>query len=152
VLGVEPSERGGVRTVSIVRVRHAELFPTPIFEFQHGVGDGVRASLESGLDGWTQLDLPVLADATRVTPTDCTMLKIGFPAADGQPARQRRVLLGPTATFSSAEAPAPAAGEGEHCFCPCCLTTNCFDAFRSLIESEGTFALRLYAARNDTGE
>jgi hypothetical protein len=34
-----------------------------------------------------------------------------------------------------------------HPFCPCCLLTNSFEAFRSLIEDDGFYGLRLFAAR-----
>src|SRR5215510_12369335 len=36
-------------------------------------------------------------------------------------------------------------------FCPCCLLTNSYGAFESLIESDGFFAIRLLAMRNGDG-
>jgi hypothetical protein len=141
-IGVDPAARDGVQTTTIVRVSHPRVFVTPIFEYQHGTGDSLASSLSSAFELWAQLDFPVLADATRDQPESCTMMKMEFPGG-----RARRVLLGPTARYG--EAPSD---EGEHCFCPCCLTTNCFEAFKSLIEGEGTYALRLYAARDPEGK
>ncbi len=42
--------------------------------------------------------------------------------------------------------------EEEHPFCPCCLFTNSHEAFKPIIESPGLFAIRLYAARDASGE
>lgn len=36
-------------------------------------------------------------------------------------------------------------------FCACCFLTNNFDAFKSLVESDGVHAIRFYAARNPDG-
>jgi hypothetical protein len=149
VVGLDDAERGGFRSTTIVRVRHPEVFPTAVFEFQHAAGDTVEESLASGVEMWMQLDLPVLADATRDTPESCAVMKLTFPARDGRPARARRVLLGPTARFGAPDH--EPATEGEHCFCPCCLTTHCFDAFKPLIDDDATYALRLYAARDPDG-
>ena len=40
----------------------------------------------------------------------------------------------------------------EHPFCPCCLLTKSFEAFRELIEGNGFYGLRLFAARDAEGE
>jgi hypothetical protein len=153
VVGVERvSDGGGFRTTSIVRVTHAALFPTPIFEFQHAAGNDLRESLESGMRGWADLDLPVLTDATRATPEECTAMELQFPANETRGAYVRRILLGPPAHVGMVPATGGKPSAHEHSYCPCCLTTNCFDAFRPLIESDDTFALRLFAARRDDGE
>jgi hypothetical protein len=39
----------------------------------------------------------------------------------------------------------------EHSFCPCCLLTRSFEAFKALFEGERFHALRLYAARDLDG-
>ena len=39
----------------------------------------------------------------------------------------------------------------EHPFCPCCLLTGSFEAFRELIEGNGFHGLRLFAARDVVG-
>jgi Family of unknown function (DUF6348) len=150
VLSAQPSVNQGVRSLSIVRVRHADVFPTPIFEFQHGVGDDLGAALKTGLDGWAQLDWPVLADATRATPEHCAVMLLEFPAKDGRAAHQRRVLLGPPARYGDGST-GPSEAAEEHPFCPCCLLTNGFEAFKPLLEQEQTLGLRLYAARDASG-
>jgi hypothetical protein len=140
LLSVEPASSGnGVRTVTTVHVRHPHAFVTPIFEYQHGAGATVEESLLGAFEQWQQVDLPVLEDATRLEPMYCAAIRYGH----------RRVILGPTATWSAE--PGEPAGE-EHPFCPCCLTTRCFDAFRPLVEGEGTYGVRLYAARDGGGE
>jgi hypothetical protein len=138
LLSVEPSA-SGVRTVTTVQVQHRQAFPTPIFEYQHGVGATVEESLTFAFEQWQQIDLPVLEDATRLEPMYCAAIRFGH----------RRVILGPTATLCAQ--PAVPSGE-EHDFCPCCLTTRCFDAFRPLVESDGIYGVRLYAARNAGGD
>src|SRR5437016_4486381 len=74
----------------------------------------------------------------------------GLPGERG--AYVRRILLGPPARFGAAPPEAGKSSAHEHPYCPCCLTTNCFEAFRPLIEADETFALRLFAARRDDGE
>jgi len=150
LVAAEPSQSGGMRTVSTVHVRHARAFPTAIFEFQHGVGGDLDESVASALDLWAQVDLPVLEDATRVEPLYCAALRFDRAAAEGVTALHRRVLLGPTATFAAN--PPPAQTAEEHGFCPCCLTTNCLDAFKALMEGDDTFGVRLYAARSEAGD
>ncbi|HEY1584657.1 MAG TPA: DUF6348 family protein [Polyangia bacterium] len=149
VVGVQAAERARLRTVSIVRVQHATAFPTPLFEYQHGLGDGLRAALMLGFDGFAQLDAPVLADATRAEPLDCAMIRFQHPA------RSRRVLLGPPAWMGAARnaevGVEGGAADDAHTFCPCCLFTRSIDAFKPLVESDETFGLRLYAGRDPAG-
>ena len=38
-----------------------------------------------------------------------------------------------------------------HEFCPCCLLTNSFSAFKELIEARQFYGLRLFAARDENG-
>ena len=146
VVGLGAAARGGVQTTSIVRVRHPELFPHAVFDYQHSAGDSLERALEGGIENWAQLDLPALADATRDKPRDCALIKFQFPEKDGRPSYARRAILGPAGRYGAA-ASEPPPQEGEHCFCPCCLLTNSFDAFKTLIQSDGVFAIRLYAAR-----
>jgi hypothetical protein len=58
------------------------------------------------------------------------------------------VLFGPVAHQAAREA----TEEEEHPFCPCCLFTNTWDAYKPQIESDGVYGLRLYAARDTQGE
>ena len=46
----------------------------------------------------------------------------------------------------------PAVAEPEeHPFCPCCLLTRSWEAFRELIEGDGFYGLRLFAMRDPEG-
>lgn len=152
-----PLQDGGVRTVTTMQANHPRLVPDGLFEYQHSTGDSAGDSIRHGFDQWAQTDFPVLLDATRPKPETCMMLKMAFPAKDGQPARVRRALLGPVMHLTSAP---PAARQENACetgadagdahpFCPCCLLTRSFDAFREFIEGDEFYGLRLYAARMD---
>src|SRR5262249_50212808 len=105
----------------------------------------LERALEGGIENWAQLDLPALADATRAKPRDCALIKFQFPEKDGRPRYVRRAVLGPAGRYGVAASEAPQ--EAAPWFCPCCLLTNCFDAFKTLIEGEGVYAVRLFAAR-----
>jgi hypothetical protein len=74
-----------------------------------------------------------------------------FPAKDGKAARTRRAILGPVAHFMEKPPEAAAQAQEEHPFCPCCLLTNSFEAFRDLLEGDGFFCLRMFAARDQDG-
>jgi hypothetical protein len=157
VVEMHPLEDGGISSVTTIDVRHADLVPDGLFEYQHSTGDSVEASLQKGLEGWAALDLPVLHDALRHEPETCTMLEMALPAANGSPERIRRAILGPV--FHYAEHPevyaaaCDASGERTHdpAFCNCCFLTKNFDAFQSRLNGEGTAAIRFYAMRNQDG-
>ncbi|BEP41253.1 DUF6348 family protein [Variovorax sp. V15] len=144
---------GSVRTSSTIEVAHAELLPKGLFEFQHSVGADIAASLTRGFDLWAQVDLVVFLDALSADAaglSHCTSMQMNWEAkeAEGRPARERRVLFGPVAHQHAKEA----AEEEEHPFCPCCLFTNTWDAFKPQIESDGLYGVRLYAARDAEGD
>lgn len=154
-----PLDKGGVRTVTTIDVRHPELIRDGLFEFQHSIGDDLVSSLAGGIEGWESVDLPVLLDALRPKPEKCGVWMMQFSAKDGRPARVRRAVLGGV-TYLPAQPPAPttatcAEGEGgecEHSFCPCCFLTRNFEAFRSQIEGDGAFGIRFFAMRDERGE
>lgn len=145
ILEVERLDRGGVRTLTTISVAHEQLAPRGLFEFQHASGEDAVASITAGFRQWMEMDWPVLLDSTRVSPTVCTSVDQTMP--DPTP-RVRRALLGPTSHMASRAAVV----EEEHPFCPCCLLTNSYEAFRELLEGEGYFAVRLLALRNAAGE
>jgi hypothetical protein len=149
-LGISDGANGGVRTMSIVRARHLLAIPEGLFEYQHAIGADPRESLRSGFSQWAQIDLPVLLDALRETPEVCAVMQMTFPGVDGGPERERRVLLGPTARM--AQHAAAGDEDNEHPFCPCCLTTNSFDALKPLFEATETLGVRLFAMRGEDGE
>jgi hypothetical protein len=152
IVGVQPLEAGGVHTVSTIQVNHPTLTPSGIFEYQHSTGDNVVESLSQGIDQWAQLDFVPLLEALQPEPKICMTMVMDFPAEGDRPARVRRAILGPVAHLttqppSTTEANPPE----EHPFCACCLLTNTFEAFKSLIQGDGFYGLRLFAARDHDG-
>lgn len=80
------------------------------------------------------------------------------------PAECRRVILGPvTHIIQNPKAraeqqllEAQRKTQEDHCeeheFCPCCLLTNSFEAFRELIEDRSVYGIRLFAMRDANGD
>jgi hypothetical protein len=132
----QPIPNKGAQTISTIEVKHATLIPSPVFEFQHSTGDTPLASIQSGFDQWCKTDLPALADATRPEPRHCTIMKFASEAKGDRPAIKRRLVLGPVAHVQQHPPDAPG-GQEEHPFCPCCLLTRSWEAFRPQIESPG---------------
>jgi hypothetical protein len=143
---------GGVRSVSTITTSHPELAPNGIFEFQHATGEDAVIALYRGFDDWAQLDLVVLMDAERDEPEHCATFELTYPPREGMAPLHRRALLGPVVHFApGAAAVAGGSKEDDHSFCPCCLLTNTFEAFRPLAEGDGFFGVRLVAVRDQTG-
>ena len=95
-----------------------------------------------------QLDLPVLLDALRSKPENCTILEFEIPAKDGVPAQKRRVVLGPVSHLVTR----PAEGEAEeHPFCPCCLFTRSGEVLKPKILDGRFYGVRLFAMRGQDG-
>jgi hypothetical protein len=108
---------------------------------------------------WVATDFVVLVEATRPAPEACMTLQMELPARDNRPAHVGRAILGPVAHLQQHPA-ADASGDScprsegaaeEHSFCPCCLLTRSFDAFKDLWKADGFFAQRLLAARFEDG-
>jgi hypothetical protein len=153
VVAVYPLEKGGVRTVTTIETSHPDLVPDGVFEFQHATGEDTEGSFRTGFDQWARTDLVALKDALRDTPESCMTLRMSIPGRQGAPPRHRRAILGPVAHFVQNPPPEPEAGSGdEHAFCPCCLVTRSFEAFKVLFEGGGFFAVRLFAARDVNGQ
>ena len=152
-------ERGGVSTTTTMQVHHPVFLPAGLFEYQHSTGDNMEEAIRKGFDQWLQTDFVTLLDMLQQTPRTCTSLKLDFPEKDGQPAYSRRAVLGPEAHFVQNPQVHAARGQqnaqdGEkesHLFCPCCLLTNSFNVFKEKLQGDEVFALRLFAARNETG-
>ena len=151
---IELLEKGGVHTMTTIDVRHPDMIANGLFEYQHASRAGVVESLTKGFEDWEAIDLPVLLDAQRAHPTQCTLWTMTFPAKHGMPARTRRAVLGSVSYFAERPSMDVGAGQGDeteeaaHAFCNCCLLTRNFEAFRHLIEGEGSFAVRFYAMRD----
>ncbi|SFP14971.1 DUF6348 family protein [Variovorax sp. 770b2] len=149
IASYQPTDDGSVRTSTTIEVAHASLLPAGTFEYQHSYGDDIAASLTRGFDLWAQVDLVVFKDALSTELAHCTSLQMQWEPQQGEDrSRQRRVLFGPVAHQAAQEA----AEEEEHPFCPCCLFTNTWDAYKPQIESDGVYGLRLYAARDSEGQ
>jgi hypothetical protein len=151
LVGIHPLQKG-VRTVTTMQSNHSTLAPRGVFEYQHSTGEDIAKSIASGFEQWAQTDFVTLLDAIQPQPKSCTALEMAFPATDDRPARLRRAVLGPVAHFMQQP---PRKDEGsppeEHPFCPCCLLTRSFEAFRELIEGDDFYCLRLFAARDQDG-
>lgn len=152
LVALEPLDNGGVRTVTTIQVNHPKLCPTGVFEFQHSVGHSLEEAVTRGFDQWVETDFVALCDAGRDKPTQTTNMVMEFPAEGNRPVRKRRAVFGPVMHYmANPLQTCGSAGNEDHAFCPCCLFTNNFEAFQEMIEGDGFFGLRLYAARNEDG-
>jgi hypothetical protein len=83
-------------------------------------------------------------------------MEMTLPQKDASPDLRRRAVLGPVAHYAERPAAKSDGTSGseteEHPFCPCCLLTNSFQAFQSLLEAEGFCGIRLDAARDENGK
>jgi hypothetical protein len=149
----QPLDDGGVRTVTTMQINHPRLLSAGIFEYQHSTGNSIADSISKGYDQWVQTDFVPLLDALRSQPESCTAMVMEFPPRDGKPSRIRRAILGPVTHFMQTPPSDPQESTpDEHPFCPCCLLTKSFEAFRGLIEQDGFHGLRLFAARDPEGD
>jgi len=144
ILSLSVKDGDTASSSTTIEVAHAQLLPGGTFEFQHSVGGSAIDTLARGFDLWAQVDLVVYQDALRKELEHCTSMEMSW-----QEGRARRVLFGPVA--HRVAHPEVEADE-EHPFCPCCLFTNTWDAFKPQIESDAVYGVRLYAARDAQGE
>jgi hypothetical protein len=146
---LQPLERGGVSIASTIQVSHPALIPEGVFEYQHATGATVREAFANGFKGWAETDLPVFLDAQRAQPETTTFLGLK-PGREGSSllARNRRVIFGPPLRMGTPSANATAE---EHPFCPCCLFTNCHEAFRDFLLDSKLCCIRLFAMRSADG-
>lgn len=153
LVSVHPLDDGGVQTVTTVQVNHPAFAPAGVFEYQHSTGDTLADSLCKGFDVWVRGDFMALLDALEPVAKACPSMVLDFPAREGEPARARRAVLGPVAHYMSQPPQvATESGADEHPFCPCCLLTRSFEAFRPFLEGHEVACLRLFAMRNSDGE
>ncbi|HEV3078378.1 MAG TPA: DUF6348 family protein [Gemmataceae bacterium] len=163
LVGIEPLEKGGVRTVTTMQTNHPTLSPAGVFEYQHSAAGTVAESIAKGFEQWVQTDFVPLMEALRPRPEKCTTMEMSFPETADKPPRFRRAILGPVAHLMTKPPPQPntsgeaqkregVAEEPDHPFCPCCLLTNSFQAFKGLLEDDAFYGLRLFAARDENGD
>lgn len=160
---IKPLAEGGVQTTTTIQTSHASLVPEGVFEYQHSTGRNVEESFLEGFNQWAKTDLVTLLDSVQEIPLICSVLKMEIPEKNGAPAYCRRAVLGPVMHLQQYPSDAVgqnAANSGEesqghhkdsHDFCPCCLLTSSFEAFKEQIESTRFYGLRLYAMRNQSG-
>ncbi len=146
---LQPQDDGSVQSSTTIEVNHPTLCPAGVFEYQHAMGSSLEESLQRGFSGWANTDLPVLMDALRDEPEDCATMIVEYPAEGSMPARKRQIILGPP--MHAAARKDVKSSDEEHPFCPCCLLTNCFDAFEEHIKGNTFFGVRLYASRGTEG-
>ena len=151
LVAMTPLNDGGVQTATTIQVNHPTLTPDGVFEYQHSTGNSVADSVAKGFDQWLRTDFPPLLDALRPAPTVCAAMEMSFPVAAGV-TRCRRAVFGPITHFMQHPPAEPSTANEDHPFCPCCLLTKSFEAFRDLIEGEGFHGVRLFAARDEHGE
>lgn len=149
-VALQPRHPSGVQTTSTIQVSHPMFPPSGLFEYQHSAGNDLRESFAGGFQNWADLDLPVFLDALQEEPQSCMCMAMTFPedSARAKPLH-RRVVLGPAAHMVNA--PSSETAE-EHPFCPCCLLTNSFEAFKELLSSEALYGIRLFAMRGEDGQ
>ena len=164
IVELQPLDEGGVRTTSTIQTNQDALMPNGVFEYQHSTGDHVEDSFRKGFEQWVETDFVALLEALKPKPEICTSLEYKFPPKTGMPAQCRRVILGPVTHIiqnpkarAEQQVPeAPGRTQEDHCedheFCPCCLLTNSFEAFRELIEDRGVYCIRLFAMRDANGD
>jgi len=148
---IKPLQSGAVQTITTIEARHPVFNTARIFEYQHSTGSSIADSLAKGFDDWARTDLVTLLEALRPTPEQCMMME--FPARDAFPERHRRAILGPVAHYRQ-HPPSPERSSGDeehHDFCPCCLFTRSFEAFKRLLEDDNFYGIRLFAMRNENG-
>jgi len=160
---IKPLAEGGVQTTTTIQTSHASMVPEGVFEYQHSTGRNVEESFLEGFNQWAKTDLVTLLDSIQAIPSICSVLKMEIPEKNEAPAYCRRAVLGPVMHLQ--QYPSDAVGQkgatsGEeilgdhkdcHDFCPCCLLTSSFEAFKELVESTRFYGLRLYAMRNQSG-
>jgi len=151
----QPLEPSGVRTTTTIQISHPAMFPAGVFEYQHSTGKTTEDSIHKGFEQWMLGDLPVFVDALLPKPTKCMVMEMQLPVTASRPARNRRILLGPVSFVRQHEPPPEAEapdGEVHPGFCQCCLLTNTFEAFKSVVESDAFVGVRLFAMRGEDGQ
>lgn len=148
-VSLDPQQLKGAKTCTTIEFTHPRFGDERLFEFQHSMGDDINQAFTSGFDAWVQFDLPAILDALRPDATDCNVMMMTYPANEVRAAPlKRRVVLGPPAHVAANR---DETIDAEHPFCPCCLLTNSFEAFRPLLEADALCGVRLFAMRGEDG-
>jgi hypothetical protein len=162
IVDLQPLDKGGVKTTTTIQSMHPALISEGIFEYQHSTGDTVEESVRAGFTDWVNTDFAALLDALEAKPKICNSLMMELPGKQGNRAYSRRAVLGPPTHVTQHPLPNAQKPANErdwklgdisaaHEFCPCCLLTNSFKAFRELCETNRFYGLRLFAMRDENG-
>ena len=145
-------DNGGWQTSTVIEIQHPLLFADGLFEYQHANGADEHASLLSGLQTWTRVDLATLQTAVGAAGAQgLPMMGLSYPAEDEGEDHQRTVVLGPLAHYHAQEVDETTCSEDDHGSCPCCLFTRSIDAFDELLRARQFLAIRLFASRDAEG-
>jgi hypothetical protein len=148
----QPIGENAVRTSSKIVCKHSLHFPEGIFEFQHASSSSEKESLLNGFRTWAQTDLATLIDALADTSETCLVMEMSWPPKDGEAELKRKIFMGPYIHSATESAVNAENCEREcHDFCPCCLLTKSFDAFKAHLTSHEFVGVRLYASRYADG-
>lgn len=131
-----------ISTSTKIDVFHQTHMPRGIFEYQHSFALSVEQSIIMGFSSWIELDLVTILDALNGSNELRTLT---FNHANTE--KNRLITLGATSHYTQNEKDVDEA----HSFCPCCLFTNSFDAFKELLNSDDIFGIRLFVKRNEDG-
>lgn len=145
IVEFQPLEPSGIRTVTTISIAHRYYCPDGIFEYQHATGDDSRESLASGIFSWIEFDFPAILGIANNDQKICNVMEMKFPEQNG---RIRRAVLGPPSHVASNDI----VYDEDHPFCPCCLLTKSYEAFRQFMEGDGCYAIRLLVARSEDGD
>jgi len=145
---LQPRDDGHVLTITTVEINHPQWVPDGAFEYQHSIAPTMSEAMHKGFVGWVDVDLPVLEDALRDEPQSCTGMVADTANSAASVPRRRQIIFGPPVHCVTREA--REAGQA-HDFCPCCLFTNCFEAFREQVYGDRFYGIRLFASRDADG-
>lgn len=140
---------GEIRTVTTIETSHPDVRSAGVFEYQHATAENLSSAIVRGFEGWLSIDWPVLQDAVRKVPENCTVIEMPFPGKDASSKHLRRVLLGPVIVCQ--ENPSSISDVEHGSFCPCCMFTRSVEAFKPLLEGPGFHAIRFFAMREAEG-
>ncbi len=144
VVNVGPDK---VRTCTKITAIHDTYFPNGLPEFQHAASNTTEHALLEGFSDWAKIDLIVLEDSVKPKPQHCTVMKMQLPSSAGAGVQVRQIILGPVMHLVTL----PSQKEEDHSFCPCCLLTRNFEAFRPLIACEDNMGIRFFVCRDKDG-
>ncbi len=145
------NDNGRTSTGTIIHIYHHQLFAEPIFEYQYSWGDSADEALITGFEWWIQSDWLLLLDVLKTNEHDFMTMQMEFDIEETGTKQKREIIFGNVAHYGGKQTQSASNNsdndvEDEHDFCPCCLFTNSVEAFQPLLQSNDTFAIRLFAS------